>query len=61
MTIKETAISSIQNLPDNATWEDIVEQINFIAGVKKGLSELDKGKGIAHAQVMEEFREWLSN
>jgi len=61
MTIKEAAISSIQNLPENATWEDVVERINFIAGVKKGLSELDKGKGIKHDQIMEEFKEWLSN
>lgn len=61
MTTKEIAIRSIQELPENATWEDIQERINFIAGVRKGLRELDEGKGISHERVREEFREWLSS
>jgi len=61
MTTKELAIRSIQELPENATWEDIQERINFIAGVRKGLRELDEGKGIDHRRVREEFKEWLSS
>lgn len=60
MTIKETAIKTIRQLPDDATWEDIQERINFVAGVRKGLSELNDGKGIAHEKVREDFGEWLS-
>ena len=60
MTTKEIAIRSIKELPENATWEDIQERINFIAGVRKGLRELDEGKGIDHERVREEFKEWLS-
>jgi predicted transcriptional regulator len=59
MTTKEIAIRSIKELPENATWEDIQERINFIAGVRKGLRELDEGKGIDHERVREEFKEWL--
>ena len=61
MTMKEIAIRSIQELPEDATWEDIQERINFIAGVRKGLRELDEGKGIPHDRIREEFREWLSD
>ena len=61
MTNKEIAMKSIQELPEDATWEDIQARINFVAGVCKGLRELDKGKGILHEQVKEEFREWLSD
>lgn len=60
MTTKEIAIRSIQELPENATWEDIRERINFVAGVRRGLRELDEGKGIPHEKVREEFRVWLS-
>ena len=56
MTIKEAAVRSIQQLPEDATWEDIQERINFVAGVRKGLRELDEGQGISHEQVREEFR-----
>jgi hypothetical protein len=51
MTAKETAIRVIQELPEDASWEDIQERINFVAGVRKGLRELDQGKGIAHERV----------
>jgi predicted transcriptional regulator len=61
MTTKEIAIRSIQELPENATWEDIRERINFVAGVRRGLRELDEGEGIPHEKVREEFREWLSS
>jgi hypothetical protein len=61
MTIKEIAIKSIEELPEKATWEDTQERINFMAGVRKGLRELDQGKGIPHDKIREEFREWLSS
>ncbi len=61
MTTKEKAIKIIQELPEDASWEDIHEKIDFIAGVRKGLRELDEGKGISHEQIREEFSEWLSS
>ena len=61
MTIKETAIKTIRELPEDATWEDIQERISFIAGVRKGIRELDEGRGILHEEVRREFSEWLSS
>ena len=34
MTTKDIAINSLRELPENATWEDIQERINFIAAVE---------------------------
>lgn len=61
MSTKELAIPSLQELPEDATWEDVQERINFIAGVLRGLRELDEGKGIPHERVREEFAEWLTD
>lgn len=60
MTTKEIALKTIEQLPANASWEDIQERINFVAAVRKGLGELDEGKGIAHDKAKEEFAEWLT-
>lgn len=57
MTAKEIAIKNIQELPEDATWEDIQERTNFISGIRKGLRELDGGKNIAHEQIKEELKE----
>ena len=61
MTSKEIALKTIEQLPADASWEDIQERINFIVAVRKGLRELDEGKGISHDRVKEEFAEWLTD
>jgi hypothetical protein len=61
MTNKEIALKTIEQLPANATWEDIQERINFTVAVRKGLRELDDGKGISHDKVKEDFAEWLTD
>jgi predicted transcriptional regulator len=61
MTKKETAIKTIDALPEDASWEDIQERINFIVAIHKGLRELDEGKGVPHEKLKEEFAEWLTN
>lgn len=60
MTTKEIAIHTIEDLPEDATWDDVQERINFVVGVRKGLRELDEGKSIPHARVREEFAQWLT-
>ena len=61
MTTKEIAIHTIEELPEDATWDDVQERINFVVGVRKGLRELDEGKGIPHDRVKEEFAQWLTD
>ncbi len=60
MNAKEAALHTIQELPDDSTWEEIQQRIDFMAGVRKGLTELDEGKGIDHKDIEREFAEWLS-
>ena len=61
MTSKEIALKTIEQLPEDASWEVIQERINFVAAVRKGLRELDEGKGLPHDKVREEFAEWLTD
>jgi hypothetical protein len=61
MNSKEIAINSLKELPEDAGWEDIQERINFLAGIRKSLRELDEGRGISHEIIREEFKEWLSS
>lgn len=61
VNIKKMAIKCIQDLPEDAEWEEIQDRINFMAGVRKGLRELNEGKGLSHEMIKEEFREWLSD
>lgn len=60
MKIKEIAIETIKSLPNDVTWEDIKDRFDFIAGVRKGLKELDDGHYIEHEDIMKELKEWTS-
>jgi len=53
------ALESIARLPDTATWEDIQERINFIAGVRRAMQQMDAGQGIPQEEIAAEFTRWL--
>jgi hypothetical protein len=61
VTTKEIALKTIEQLPEDASWGDIQERINFVAAVRKGLRELDEGRGISHGTIREEFAEGLTD
>lgn len=61
MKAKKIAIQTIEELPEDATWDDVQDRINFVAGVRKGLREMEEGKGIAHNHVKEEFAQRLTD
>lgn len=61
MTTKQIALNTIEQIPADASWEDIQERIDFVVAVRKGLRELDEGKGVGHDRVKKEFAEWLAD
>ncbi len=48
MTEKQRALDAVQRLPEDATVEDAIERLCFIAKVQKGIRELDAGQGVSH-------------
>ena len=60
MTVKEHALQTIQNLPENTDWEEVKDRIEFRAAVEKGLRELAEGKGIPVEDVERNLKEWTS-
>jgi predicted transcriptional regulator len=48
VTEKQRALDAVQRLPEDATVEDAIERLCFIAKVQKGIRELDAGQGVSH-------------
>jgi hypothetical protein len=42
-------------MPPNATIDDAIEQLVFLAKVETGLAELDRSQGIPHDQAKRRF------
>ncbi|MCA9451061.1 MAG: hypothetical protein KC587_13975 [Nitrospira sp.] len=50
-TIRDRILASSQNLPSDATDDDAIARLVFLAKIDAGLAELDAGEGISHNEV----------
>ena len=50
---------ALQNLPDDARLEDVIERVYLFYKIARGVRQLDAGQGISHAEAREQFSEWL--
>lgn len=51
MTDKQKVLNAVQELPDDATLEDAIERLCFLAKVQKGTEELERGEGVPHEEA----------
>lgn len=51
-TTRDRILQSLEDLPPNATFDDAIERLVFLAKIDTGLAELDAGRGIPHDEVM---------
>lgn len=58
--VKEKVIELIRAMPEDATVEDVMEELYFKLQVDEGLAELDRGEGIPHEEVEKRLGKWLS-
>lgn len=54
-TDKQRAIEALQALPEDATIEDAIERLCFIAKVEEGLRQSEARRVAEHEQVKERF------
>ena len=59
MSTKELALDTIRKLPDNVSWEEIEERIQFLAAVERGRQDIREGKVIPHQEVKENLKACL--
>ena len=52
---KQRIIHALDDLPENATVEQAIERLYFLAKVEKGISQLDKGEAVDHEEVKRRF------
>lgn len=50
-TVRERILQSLEDLPPDATFDDAIERLVFLAKIDAGLAELDAGKGVPHDEV----------
>jgi predicted transcriptional regulator len=59
MTNKQIVEDLLQRIPEGASLHDIAREIEFIAGVRQGLGELDRGERVPIEEVERELPTWI--
>jgi len=50
-TAKQAARELIEQLPESASWDDLMYELYVKQKIEEGLKELDEGRGVPHADV----------
>lgn len=59
MSTKQIVEDLLRKLPDDATLHDVAREIEFVAGVRQGLAELDRGERIPLDEIERELPSWI--
>ncbi len=54
-TEKQRAVDAVATLPDNATLDDAIERLCFLAKVEEGLRQSEAGEFVDHEEVEKQF------
>jgi len=52
---RDRIIEALQTMPPDATIDDAIEQLVFLAKVEAGLAELDRAEGVPHDAAKRRF------
>lgn len=50
-TTRDRIIEALENLPPDATFDDAIERLVFLAKIEAGLAELGAGQGVPHDEA----------
>ncbi len=59
MTTKELVLKAIEDLPDDADIDEVVERLYFLHALEQSIREADAGELIPHEEVQRQVAEWL--
>ena len=48
---RERMLDAIRELPEDASVDDAIERLVFLAKIEEGLAQLERGEGVPHEEV----------
>jgi predicted transcriptional regulator len=60
MSDKQLALDSIERLPADASLDAIAARVEFLAAIRKGRDQIERGETVPHEEVKRQLATWLS-
>ncbi len=59
MSNRQIAIDLLEKLPEDMSLTDMAREIEFVAGIREGFDQLERGEGIPIENVREQMSSWI--
>lgn len=56
---KNQLLDIIEKMPEEISVDELIAEIHFNEKLEKGLSQIDEGKTISHAEARQRLSKWL--
>ena len=60
MSNKQVVIEAIRKLPEEATFQEIGDEIAMLAAIRRGEEAADEGRVVSHEEVKRKVASWIS-
>ena len=60
MSNRQIVIDLVQKLPDNTSLHEIAREVEFVAGVREGFEQLERGEGATAEEVRAMIPSWTA-
>jgi predicted transcriptional regulator len=60
MTNKEMAIQAMDDVPDEASFDEIIDRIETLAAIREGQADIEAGRFITNEEMKRRSAKWLS-
>ena len=59
MTAKAQVLETVGKMPDEATMDEIFDEMELIAGIERSIEQLDRGEGVPAEEVRKQMCSWI--
>ncbi len=59
MLIKEQILNSIKKMPDDITFDELIDEIIFLNKVQKGIEQSEKNQTVSTDDAKKKLEKWL--
>ena len=57
-TAKQEALSAVNALPDDASFDDIVYRLHVLQRIREGLEDIEAGRTVSHEEALARLAKW---
>jgi predicted transcriptional regulator len=58
VTKKEIMHRVVEQLPDEADWDEAIDRLMYIKGIERGLADVEAGRTISHEELLKRIESW---